>query len=304
MAKDVASLVDSRKAREEIIRKFGGDDVLKSIWKTTYTNQKNIIDIDKTQNAVAKERHSKMDYDKSLYKVFAASSKSVRGESGGLSIFPADICRRLVLLFSDEGDTVLDPCAGHNSRMQMTWNCNRNYIGYDVSKEFMEFNRGVRDILLGDGDQGKLLIESPATITLHEQSSEKMNEPDNSVDFVLTSPPYWDIEFYGKEEEQLGFGKTYEEFLAGLGRVISESFRVLKPGKFAVYNINDFRKNGKYYCYHSDLAKLAIDAGYVYHDIIILEWPASLGACFATQVINRKSTAKSHEYLMVFKKPE
>ncbi len=302
MAKDVESLDDSRRAREDILAKYG--NILKSIWKADYRLEKHIIDIDKTQNAVAKEKHMKMDYDKKLYDAFASSSKSVRGKEGGLSIFPADICRKLVLLFTEEGDVVLDPCAGHNSRMQVTWQLGRHYIGYDVSKEFMQFNRKVRDMLMGDGDQGKLLLESDASITLREKSSEKMIEVDNSVDFVVTSPPYWDLEYYGDEEEQIGWGKTYEEFLSGLKRIIQESYRVLKPGKFCVYNINDFRKEGEYYCYHKDLIELALDVGYKLHDIIILEWPAAIGACFATQVVDRKITAKSHEYLLVFKKEQ
>ena len=301
MVKDIESLAISRDKRVEILAKYG--NILTSVWETDYSLQKNIIDVEKTQSFIVKELHAKMDYDKRLSTAFGASGKSVRGKQGGLSIFPADICKKLVLLYSEEKDTVLDPCAGHNSRMQITWQLGRNYIGYDVSKEFMEFNRFVKTTLLGKNpDRPRLFRESPATITLREQSSEKMVEEDTSIDFVFTSPPYWDIEFYGEELEQLGYRKTYGQFLNGLSKVINESYRVLKPNKYCVYNVNDFRKDGKFYCYHADLIELALGAGFRLHDIIILRWNASLGSCFATQIIERKSTAKAHEYLLVFKK--
>lgn len=54
----------------------------------------------------------------------------------------------------------------------------------------------------------------------------------DSVDLVLTSPPY----FVGKEYEQ---GQTYDQWLALLQGFIAQSARVLKPGCFMVVNIAD-----------------------------------------------------------------
>ena len=65
-------------------------------------------------------------------------------------------------------------------------------------------------------------------------SSEKMEEiPDESVTLVVTSPPYWNVRNYGKE--QIGFGQTYEEYIAALNRVWTECLRVLQPnGKISI----------------------------------------------------------------------
>jgi len=301
MAKTMDDLAISREIRAKVIQKYG--DVPTSVWEIDYSEGRDVIEYEKRkQQAVAIEKHKKMDYDKNkLGKAFEMSSQNVRGKSGGLSTFPPGLCRRIVMFYSEEGETVLDPCAGHNSRMQVTYNLGRNYIGYDVSQEFIQFNKEVKDEITGAGVQGQMFAPSN-TITLHEQSSEKMVEEDNSIDLVFTSPPYWDIEYYGEESEQLGFGKDYGSFLQGLRSVISESYRVLKPDRYCAFNINDFRKNGNFYSYHADVIKLFEDVGFKMWDVIIIKWKSSIGSCFASQVESRKITAKAHEYLVVGKK--
>lgn len=301
MPKDIESLEESKEIRENVIRKYG--EVLTSVWEIDYSWGMHVIEYDKRkQQKVAEKKHDLMDYDKRLSKSFSMSSQNVRGKQGGLSTFPPALAHRITMFYSEEGETILDPMAGHNSRMQIVNESNRHYIGYDVSKDFIAFNKLVRDEILGVGKQN-LLFENKYTITLHEQSSQKMNEANNSIDLVFTSPPYWDIEFYGEEPEQLGYHKTYEQFLLGIKDVLAESYRVLKTNRYCAFNINDFRKNGTFYDYHADIMRLMKEVGFSLHDCIIIKWKSAIGACFASQIESRKICAKSHEYLIVGKKP-
>ncbi len=61
---------------------------------------------------------------------------------------------------------------------------------------------------------------------------------DESIHLVVTSPPYWCIKDYA-HPAQLGHDQEYEEYLEGLGKVISECHRVLHPGCRAAVNIGD-----------------------------------------------------------------
>ncbi|WRA79369.1 DUF1887 family protein [Helicobacter pylori] len=78
-------------------------------------------------------------------------------------------------------------------------------------------------------------------------SSANMNEvPDNSVDLIITSPPYFNIKDYTKNGtqdlqhsaqhvEDLGALEKYEDYLLGLLKVWHECYRVLKPnGKLCI----------------------------------------------------------------------
>lgn len=54
--------------------------------------------------------------------------------------------------------------------------------------------------------------------------------PGESVQLVVTSPPYWTLKEYEANEDQLGAINDYESFLAELDKVWAECFRVLVPG--------------------------------------------------------------------------
>ncbi|WP_187919802.1 DNA methyltransferase [Helicobacter pylori] len=78
-------------------------------------------------------------------------------------------------------------------------------------------------------------------------SSTNMHEaPDNSVDLIITSPPYFNIKDYAKNGtqdlqhsaqhiEDLGALEKYEDYLLGLLKVWLECYRTLKPnGKLCI----------------------------------------------------------------------
>ena len=55
-----------------------------------------------------------------------------------------------------------------------------------------------------------------------------------SVQLVVTSPPYWNVKDYG-DPAQIGFGQSYRTFVKSLDSVWEKCVRVLKPnGKIAV----------------------------------------------------------------------
>ena len=62
--------------------------------------------------------------------------------------------------------------------------------------------------------------------------------PDNSVDCVITSPPYWQLRDYGYDD-QWGLEPTYQEYLEHLWSLMDETYRILKPTGTAWINLGD-----------------------------------------------------------------
>jgi len=62
--------------------------------------------------------------------------------------------------------------------------------------------------------------------------------PSDSVDCVVTSPPYWGLRDYGNEG-QLGLERTPEEYVANMVAVFREVRRVLKPSGTCWLNLGD-----------------------------------------------------------------
>jgi site-specific DNA-methyltransferase (adenine-specific) len=51
---------------------------------------------------------------------------------------PVNVLKRLIEIFTDPGDTVIDPCCGSGSTLQAAWELGRNAYGFEVNKKFYE----------------------------------------------------------------------------------------------------------------------------------------------------------------------
>ncbi|WP_330588822.1 MULTISPECIES: DNA-methyltransferase [Eisenbergiella] len=49
---------------------------------------------------------------------------------------PVSLLKRLIEIFTDEGDVVIDPCAGSGTTLRACMELNRNSYGFEISKEF------------------------------------------------------------------------------------------------------------------------------------------------------------------------
>lgn len=304
VGKGLDSLHNSEQERKILEARFGGTDnrylpssVMRAI-KARVTEELDAPTAARTYDSTGAVSRGKVDK-KLTRSSKVAKSFNVSGRgcgSGALSTFPQNIGRTMVLLYSEPGQVIFDPFAGHNSRMDLCVKEGRHYIGCDLSTEFMEFNKK-RSL--------KLKEKYPnIKIKLHHGDSRKIPFPDEIADHTITSPPYFNIEYYGDEPEQLGKCKTYEDFLEGMQLVMNENFRCLKPGSYALWFINNFRQKGKMHFYHIDILRLGEKAGFITHDIVISDLGNGLRDCFLAQTVKTRIIPKRHEYGIVFRKPE
>jgi len=209
---------------------------------------------------------------------------------------PPELVEFFVKYYAKPGDNYLDPFMGQGIQMQVAKAFGLNYYGYDASEEFCKYVESVKAKI----DDGSLVIE-----TNLGDSRNPANIPDGIGDFLFTSPPYWDIEYYGDEKEQLGYNSTYPEFLQGMEEIARAWLPKFRTGATIVINVNDFRRKGVFYPYHADTIALFQRAGWVMHDVWIIEsLIAGLPKIFALEFNQRKIAPKNHEYALVFKKPE
>ena len=67
--------------------------------------------------------------------------------------------------------------------------------------------------------------------------------PNESVDCVITSPPYWQLRDYGYPE-QWGLEPTFNEYLEHLWTLMDEIYRILKPSGTVWINLGDTYARG------------------------------------------------------------
>jgi len=145
--------------------------------------------------------------------------------------------------------------------------------------------------------------------------SRKMIEVnDNSIDLVVTSPPYWHIKDYGVEG-QIGYGQSLHEYLKDLYRVWKECYRVLKPGRRLVINIGDqFARSIIYGRYkviplHAEFIAQCEDMGFDYMGSIIWQKKTTMNTTGGANVMGSYPYPPNgmieidYEFILIFKKP-
>lgn len=51
---------------------------------------------------------------------------------------PVKVLEKLISIFTDEGDTVIDPCCGSGSTLRACRNLNRNAYGFEIDRNFYD----------------------------------------------------------------------------------------------------------------------------------------------------------------------
>jgi site-specific DNA-methyltransferase (adenine-specific) len=92
--------------------------------------------------------------------------------------------------------------------------------------------------------------------------------PKNSIQLVVTSPPYFNAPFDYK-----GLFKNYGQYLGVLKKVAKELFRVVADGRIVVLNVDDMLVNGDKFPIVADAIKIFQEAGFRYRDRIMWKKP-------------------------------
>jgi len=155
----------------------------------------------------------------------------MRGVVEGTSVFDPVIVELAVRWYSAPGGTVLDPFAGGSVRGIVTSLLSRNYYGIDLRSDQVEANREQRSIASSEfpplwiaGDSEKVLDSV---------------EPE-SVDLIFTCPPYFDLEVYSDDPDDLS-NMDWDDFLTSYYAIIDKAAKALKDDRFAVWIIGEVR---------------------------------------------------------------
>lgn len=229
---------------------------------------------------------------------FSKNGKKKKQGQENLSLFNPDVARRIIAYYSNPNDFVVAP---FNSRG--VWSIIGNMLGRnvhsgDVVRTYVEDTKERLDCIKASPNYNGRELEVFISDARHS-----VFESDK-YDLLVASPPYWDVEKYESTEGQLSDIGTYESFLEDYFECIKDHYRITKPGGFAVYVVNDFRRNGEFIPFSYDTVRLFREAGFVYHDCIINVLNSrSVASIGQIEQKGSKIMAKSHEFIHVFKKP-
>jgi DNA modification methylase len=227
------------------------------------------------------------------------------------AVFPVEIPKRLIKLFTFYGDTVLDPFAGTGVTAQAAIPLGRSVVCVEQNDQYVDVIR--REC--GSLRNGRPASEVLSVVRGDSRRLDFLN--DESVGLVVTSPPYWNKADYGTNPENLGAIGGYSEFFSEIRPVFEECFRVLEPGRklcVVTANVNQHTDHGLLtFPLAADFIVLLREVGFVLINELIWskdgtggKW-GSYGAqrpIFGSYPYPPNFLFKNvHEYILIFAKP-
>ena len=209
------------------------------------------------------------------------------------------IINHIALDFEDIISRCIDSTSRKNKAILVRFfsKLNKSRIGHD----FVEFEK--YDFLLSQPaekniftiDNSNKIFEKPKAKIYFDTSENMTSVSNQSIDLMVTSPPYWDLKNYFKIG-QIG-QEPYIDYLKRLSKVWCETYRVLKNNGQMWININTRTKNKNLILIPQDIIKSCIKIGFTLKEIVI--WHKSSGI-----PTNKSNLTDRHEYFLWFVKSD
>jgi hypothetical protein len=218
----------------------------------------------------------------------------MRGVVEGTSVFDPVIVELAVRWYSAPGGTVLDPFAGGSVRGIVTSLLSRKYYGIDLRGDQVLANR--EQVSIGSSEFPPFWVIGDSEKVLDAAEPE-------SVDLIFTCPPYFDLEVYSDDPDDLS-NMDWSDFLASYYSIIDKSAKALKDDRFAVWIIGEVRdKKGFIRGLIPETIQAFKAAGLNYYNNGITLDPQATAALRANRFFSSgRKLVTVHQHFMVFVK--
>jgi DNA modification methylase len=190
--------------------------------------------------------------------------------------FPETLAQEFIEFFTKQDQVVLDPMVGTGSTLLAALRSGRHSIGIELNQQYSDIASQLvveEKTVLGQTAQNvscKVIQGDAAQIM---EISNQYQFPE--IDYLLTSPPYWDMLHakgaqtqqkrrgtpgldtqYSDDPEDLGNIHDYDEFLSKLVEIYVAVKPLLRPRAYLTVIVKNIKKGGKIYPLAWDLARI------------------------------------------------
>ena len=184
--------------------------------------------------------------------------------------YPETLAQEFIEFFTKKGGMVLDPMAGTGSTLVAALRAGRHSTGIELNPKYSQIARemvAAERQALGEAAEG-LQAE---VFTADARRAPGLGLP--ACDYVLTSPPYWDMlhakgagtqkhrkeealdVFYSDDPDDLGNIPDYEAFLERLTGIYAGLQSLLREGAYLTIIVKNVKKGGRIYPLAWDLGR-------------------------------------------------
>ena len=177
--------------------------------------------------------------------------------------FPETLAQEFIEFFTKRGETILDPMAGTGSALVAALRAGRNSYGIELNPKYAEIAKQIIE------EERATLGEKVEGLTSNVINGDAAKVADYGLpifEYVLTSPPYWNMlhargaetqkkrrasteldVHYSDDPNDLGNISDYEEFLEKLVNIYKGLKPVLCEKAYLTIIVKNVKKGGKIY---------------------------------------------------------
>lgn len=213
---------------------------------------------------------------------FYYEKRDIRDKSVHPATFPISLARKVIELFTHEGELVLDPFVGSGTTLVAAWDVHRNAVGFDLHEKYIR--------LCGNRLSNEKLFKDTHQIAVQDDARNIPKYLDKeTVSLIFTSPPYANllnrprknksrrdrdngqlgkIEQYSQDSRDLGT-LEFEKYTNEMGLIFKKLLPLLKPKAHCVINVPDMWWENERITIHVSLIEELRTRGYELRNIII-----------------------------------
>ncbi len=250
---------------------------------------------------------------------FTYEKRDIRDRTLHPATFPISLAKKVISLFSHEGELVIDPFVGSGTVLVAAQDLNRNAVGFDLQQDYIN--------LCNQRLENNNFFNHAKQLAIKDDAANISNYLSNeTVSLIFTSPPYANllnrkrknksrrgderkndqylkVEQYSQDPNDLGT-MALEVYTKKMGDIFESLLPVLKPKAHCVINVPDMWWENERITIHVSLIQELRNRGYELRNIIIWD---------RTNIVNRIgifgwpsnyiTMGVTFEYLLDFWKP-
>jgi DNA modification methylase len=248
---------------------------------------------------------------------FTYNGRDIRDKKLHPATFPISLARKVIELFTHQGELVLDPFVGSGTTLVAAQELCRNAAGFDLSETYIELARSRLGLNLGEGNAAQLAIAGDA------RNIREYLAPESTA-LIFTSPPYANllnrarlnksrrarkneqylkVEQYSQDPRDLGTLRL-EQYATEMETIFGRLLPLLRPGAHCVVNVPDMWWDDTRITIHVAVIEALRRAGYEFRNTIIWD---------RTNIVNRIgifgwprnyiTMGTTFEYILDFRRP-
>jgi len=222
---------------------------------------------------------------------FNYEARDIRDKSMHPATFPISLAKKVIQLFTHEGELVLDPFVGSGTTLVAARDCNRNAVGFDLQEKYI-------DLCEERLSQGSLFNEVKQIAIQDDARRIPYYFEPETISLIWTSPPYANLlnrerknkSRRSRNNEQLGKVEQYsqdpmdlgtmqlDEYTRAMGDIYESLLPLLRHKAHCVINVPDMWWENKRITIHVSLIEELRRRGYELRNIIIWD---------RTNIVNR-----------------